>query len=324
MKQINALIIILLCLIVIGFFANFAQNDYGMQMVSFSCLLLSVLFYFKTYSEVKPRKYFNIFLLLSILCGLRLVISIGTETSENISFADMNVYIFLAAILIFLFVPMLIIPIWLSILERKLNSKTITINYFLNLFVAMFCLSIYLKGKSLAGAGVITVMSGFVIFPMLFVSIKMIIKAINEKAILYLLSSFSYLFIGVNLVAFVFKSQHWPGSNLFLYTAFLIFGLFVLTILLFKYRGNSISLFWNENVFTVKTLIITFIVTTTYVNFMRMNLVPGIYSNFRPKGFQELVNSSDKFTKQGKANTNKAEIYRKYYEDFMFIQRHSR
>ncbi len=43
MKPIQNLIIFFLCLCVVGFFANFAQNDYGLAMIPYAMLIIGVL-----------------------------------------------------------------------------------------------------------------------------------------------------------------------------------------------------------------------------------------------------------------------------------------
>jgi hypothetical protein len=44
MKKRIHIIIFLLCVCLVGFFANFAQNDYGLPLVHYSLLAISLLF----------------------------------------------------------------------------------------------------------------------------------------------------------------------------------------------------------------------------------------------------------------------------------------
>lgn len=324
MKLINNLVITTLGIMVVGFFANFAQNEYGMDMVVLCCVLLSILFYIKTYYLIKHKRYFNILLAFSLLCGFMQIFSLGSHGADGIASGDVSVFVFIGAFSIFIFVPMIIVPLSLAIMERKINTKTLTVEYFANLFPAMFCLAIYMKNQSLAGAGIIMVLSGLIIIPFFISFLKYVIFAIKEKKTTQLLSGFSYLFLSCTLVAFVLKTQHWPGANLLLYGTFTLYGLILVIILYAYFFKKNLAPFWDNKSFTFKTLFITFSVTTVYVNLMRNEIAPEIYSNYRPKALQELISKANDFTTEGRINKKKVETYTSQYEDFLVNQRHGK
>lgn len=324
LKEVNNTIIFLLCLMLIGFFANFAQNDYGMELIIFCCGLVSLSFYIKTFYQIISKKIFNAIFAFSFLCGIYIVFFVnGMEGASRISFGHNNFFVFITAYIIFIFAPSIIIPLLIVIKERKFKEKTISSNYFTSLFSAMFCLGIYMKEYKLAGASIVLILSGFIILPMLISFFKSMYSYIKAKNAIFLLLGFSKLFIGSTFVAFIFKTQHWPGSNLLLVCTFGLLGLNFILIMVNYYLKSNMNQLWTEQTFTTKTLFLCYTVTTVYVNLMRNDILPKVYSNNKPKALQELIIGSNDFTVEGRTTKKKAQLYADQYENFLFIQWHN-
>ena len=60
MNRIHNLIVLLLCISVLGFFANWAQNDYGDIIIEYCFLGVGLLFNYKAQQEIKNQPYHKI------------------------------------------------------------------------------------------------------------------------------------------------------------------------------------------------------------------------------------------------------------------------
>ena len=93
MKERVHIITFFLCLCLVGLFANFAQNDYGMTLVHYSLLAISLLFLDLMRISVAKYKVAGYFVFLMVLYQLMPVI---VGTNNNAEFAE---WIFLLTLL---------------------------------------------------------------------------------------------------------------------------------------------------------------------------------------------------------------------------------
>jgi hypothetical protein len=130
----------------LGFFANFAQNDYGSLIIGLSLLAISTLLFAKTFILIKHQKIWRWAIVLSYVLILIsfLAINILQETS------------FLLVLFSIIF-PTTFLPLIIFFSERKKTTKTNFFEYFFTFCIALFSLGMYFKIFHLSGGSAIRV-----------------------------------------------------------------------------------------------------------------------------------------------------------------------
>lgn len=310
MKQIHNTIIILLCLMILGFFANFAQNSYGSEIIAISLGLISLLLFIKGFILVRHKKHLSWMVPSSY--GLLIISSFFARF-----LGDMD-QILIFIILLGTFLPTLIFSIVNTLINYRKKTKELSplIDFFGSIFFGLFCLGLFLKILHQPGASVIMVSGGFLIIPIIVRAIKYIIKSIKEKDGSNLFESEFYLFLGIIFTAFIFKFQHWPGANNLVVVSYFILLLFI-THLLLKVKWRGLKMWFSKQIWIAKTVFFCFLVIIAYYNLSRNNLAPKTYSNEFPSAYEELLSKENNITPEGKMYKKKAEIYHRYYFRFL-------
>jgi hypothetical protein len=305
MKLIHNLIIIFLCTMLLGFFANFAQNDYGSLIIGLSLLAISTLLFAKTFILIKHQKIWRWAIVLSYILILIsfLAINILQETS------------FLLVLFSIIF-PTTFLPIIIYFIERKQTIKTNFFEYFFTFCIALFSLGMYFKIFHLSGGAAIRVWFLVLVFPMLLRIFQLIKQCIKEKTSSPILSILFSLFLAVWIIGFSFKLQHWPWANNILFSSYILLFLLVVAILVVAKNGEKF-LWFSSQIWIAKTAFVCFLVITFYYNLSRVNLAPQLYSNEFPAALEELFSKSNSITPEGKKNQRKADVYREYYYTFL-------
>lgn len=308
MKQYQNFIIYFLCLMVVGFFANFAQNEYGMVLIGFSLLFTGAILFGFAYNYIKHNLFYKIIMLLGATAYFFVLIANYTAKFE---------IIYLFALLYLGIVPPIILPIIIRILERKKVNKLSLLPYLEFIFLAYLCLGYFMKTMHLNGASAIFVMSSFLLIPYLIKAyrlIKLFIKNIVFSVFNY---AMFYLFVSLNISAAVFGRMHWQGAKIFAYSSFVFIGLLIVSISLKKYNDTPLIKWWQGLNFINKVCLITFSITSIYWELMIHDLAPTVYSNEHPKGYEKLIEKANSITKEGIHYAERAEIYENYYDEFI-------
>lgn len=324
MNKVNNLIIFTLCLMLVGFFANFAQNNYGMELVVLACLGLSFLFFIKTSFLLEHKPKFKWLIIIPVL-GLLLSFSMQfffQATSDSNMHIDGLIYlvVFLCSVLSILLFTLVVIPIGLAYTERKRDSKTLSLQYFECIFSALFCFSIYLKHNHLMGAGVVLILSGFIVVPYFYNIIKLLKIILKQKNYSLINTVFLYLFLSFIFVGYIFKSQHWPGANFWVNNAFILLLVILgcnLLAYLFKF---SFQLWGTKKSYMTQLLFVCFCITSSYMILRRNLIAPDIYSNEFPKAYQDLRDQANNITIEGKKFAKLVSIYEEDYDRFIHEQ----
>jgi len=308
MKQLNNLLIITLCISVLGFFANWAQNDYGIQLIGYCMLVCSVLLFTNAYILIQSAKAIKVLFLFTMACYAFLIVF------NHYKFPDV---IFVSASTIALFFPIIIIPIAIKISERKQEHKTDLFYYVVHVFLAMFCLGIFFRISHLTGAGQLIVMSGFIVFPLITHALSEIKNGLKNKSINYFTSAFIHLFVGLDIVAFIFITQHWPSAKELTYISFLFAWLAIFTFISGKFKIEVIKERWNYLHWISKTAYFCFIIISAYYFLSRNNIAPKIYSNTLPPSLDELYAKENEITTEGKLFAKRKKVYETNYYNFL-------
>ena len=308
MKTLNSLITISLCLTILGFFANFAQNDYGLQLVAYCMLIISILLYAKAFILIKHKKVLRAGLLLAYVCLFVTAIIINKGLRD---------FVIIPVALYALFFPTLIIPLIITITEFKKENKTRLFPYYFAVFIGLFCWGNYSKISHYGGATMAVVCGGFIILPILFRVINLIKKGIKEKIAIHFAEVFLLLFIGLNIDGFIFKINHWPFSKIITNISFSFFGLMLIVLIFSKLKKTIIRSWWVSQEWLIKTALIAFAITSVYYNLSRNDIVPKIYSNDYPPAFQEISSKSNDITESGKEFSKRGDKYINNYFKFL-------
>jgi len=306
MKLIQNLVIIFLCTMLLGFFANFAQNDYGSLIIGLSLLAISTLLFAKTFILIKHQKIWRWAIVLSYVLILIsfLAINILQETS------------FLLVLFSIIF-PTTFLPLIIFFSERKKTTKTNFFEYFFTFCIALFSLGMYFKIFHLSGGAAIRVWFLVLVFPMLLRIFQLIKQSIKEKTSSPFLPILFLFFMTAWMIGFAFKMQHWPGANNILISSYIFLGLLIISILMVAKKGKKF-LWFTSQIWIAKTMFICFLVITLYYNLSRNKLAPQLYSNEFPPAMEELLSKDNNlFTPEGKENHRRASVYREYYYTFL-------
>lgn len=310
MKLIHNLIIIFLCTMLLGFFANFAQNDYGFLIIAICLGFIGLLLFIKGFVHIRHKKQLSWMVPVSFFM-LLLSYFLSEFLGEN---DQIKIPLFMLGTLL----PTLIFSIVNAIINyRKKTTEQIPItDYYYSIFFGLFCLGLFLKLLHQPGASLIMVSGWFLILPISVRVIKFIIKSIKEKNSSFLVESEFLSFIGIIFTAFVFKSQHWPGANNLIAVSYFILLLFVLHLLI-KERWSGLKMWFSKQMWSIKTAFFCFLVIISYYNLAKNNLAPKTYSNEFPPAYQEMLSKENDVTAEGRIYKKKADVYHEYY--FLFL-----
>lgn len=307
-KKIHTAIILLLCLCILGFFANWAQNEYGLKLVGIAFFGISILFAPMAYLAIQHKPVLRILLLFFYACLL---------FTTFFNTASLPEFIFVGAALLGIFGPLLFTPLAVVLSERKTSSKTPLFEFTIANFLASFCLGNYYKIHQLNGSAFLVVSSGLIIFPLLLMCINLVRKKLNTSLLPILATIFLLLFIATNILGYIFLTQHWPGAKIVVGFSFSQLILLLFALLVMKLKNTNLREWWTSQSWILRLSLICLSITSTHYILRKNKLAPAIYSSEYPKALQELWDKSNSITKEGIENDKKAGIYYKNYSDFL-------
>ena len=297
MNQIKRIISGILIFVLVGFFANFAHNDYGLSIVKYGLLLVGIFQVFIIHNILKYGKnLFTVLILTFFSCAVAADI-----TPESIQDFFLITQIFIIFALWFF-------PLFLLLFERKSSVKTHLINYIDAYFIFMLSTSFFYKIDSRFGASVLLVLSlPYLLYLICLVTVqflKMIFKksAFDNQNLLR-------LGLGLFCAGTVFKIQHWPFANNLILISNFVLPLSVI-ILFVDARRKKVS--FLPQGFSLKILFITLSIMTFYQILARFSLNPPLYFNNLPIAMYEY----EGILGDEKINMEKFYTYEEEYRDF--------
>ncbi len=306
--KIHNSIILLLCLCILGFFANWAHNDYGLKLVGISLLLISCCFAGIAFHFIRHKPIYRESFL--ILYSLLLLLAFFNK-------ANLPEAVFIFTALVGLFGPTLFIPLWITVTERKQTNKTPFIEYYFAIFLSFFCLGNYYKIFHLSGAAQLTVCGALLIVPVIIYIVRILRFEIKQFPYSTLARLFLHLFVSLNILGYLFLTQHWPGGKFLVYGSFAI-HIFLLTCLLFmKIKKLTLAAWWKSVFWSIRISFICLSITSLHYILLKNKIAPGIYSSTYPPALQQFWEKSNQITKQGIENDKKADVYYDNYMNFL-------
>jgi len=307
-KNIQTLIVLLLCFCILGFFANWAQNNYGLKLVGIALFCISLCFASLAYLSIQHKPILSKFLLIFYACLL---------FTTYFNATNLPVFVFAIAALLGIFGPQLFIPISIALSERKSITKTPLFEYAFATFLTVFCLGNYFKIHKLNGSAILLVSSGLILFPALFKIITLVRKELKQFTIPTLAKTFLLLFVALNIVGYLFLTQHWPGAKILAGISFSQLILLLVFLLIMKVRNKNLHEWWGSQSWLLRLSLICLSITSTHYLLRKVKLAPGIYSSEYPKALDELWEKSNSVTKEGIENDKKADAYYQNYSNFL-------
>lgn len=313
--KIHNSIILLLCLCILGFFANWAHNEYGLKLVGISLLLISSCFAGIGFLIIRHKPIYRESFIVSYF------LLILMAAFNKISLPE---WVFVFGAVAGLFGPTLFIPLSIAISERKQGNKTPLIEFYFVIFFSFFSLGNFYKIYHLTGAAPLIVSSSFIIIPVIIYIVRMLQFEIKQFPYSTLARLFLHLFVSLNILGYLFLTQHWPGGKLLAYISFMI-HIFLLTCLLFmRLKKLDLTAWWTSIFWTFRLGFICLTITSLHYILLKNNIAPGIYSTDYPIALQQLWEKSNQLTKKGKENDKKADIFYDNYMNFLHNQKTSR
>jgi hypothetical protein len=307
-NNLQTLIILLLCICVLGFFANWAQNEYGLKLVGISLFGISLCFASLAFLFLQHKPGLRILLLFFYSCLL-------FTTFFNAS--NLPSFVFIIAALLGIFGPQLFIPLVIALSESKTTNKTPLFEYSCATFLACFCLGNYFKIHQLTGAAILVSSSGFIIFPVLYAVVILMRKELMSKSIPASAKIFLLLFIATNILGYIFLTQHWPGAKIMVGISLSQLILLLVSLLLMKLKNINLTEWWASQIWILRLSLICLAITSTHYILRKNKLAPAIYSSEFPKALEALWEKSNSITKEGLENDKKADAYYQNYSNFL-------
>jgi Flp pilus assembly pilin Flp len=307
MKKRIHIIIFLLCICLMGLFANFAQNDYGLTMVKYSLLAVAVLFLEMMRLSIIKYKIAGYFIYLMVLYPVMAVFVDLQDISEEFLMFSLAGFIYNAIVL----------PMVLFFKERKLRSAEISfLNYFELLFLSVLLVGFNLKSNHYAGAVVMLSLSVLIVIPALIRLVQLIKLLVSGKYLSAVFQLLVFVFITLTMVGTVFKMEHWPGANSLLDICRTVMFISVLLLLFITYLKKEVAPFTHINP-GIKIAYFSFCAAILWLTLHHAGVAPWVYSDRYPKTMQTLGAQKNGFNAEGREFGRKYEIYIENLEHFV-------
>ncbi len=246
MKTLSNIRYFLFAFMVLGLFANLAQNEYGLAIIYHSCFFVGIT---------------------------------------------------------------LLIDAFIAFRKEKKSSKAIAFYLFIeNVLLALVFIALDLKSMAQPGANAIIVLcGGSVLLIYFFSAFRNFIKDYKSGKLL----SFIMFTINITIVAAIgfgiFKTLHWPGSNILFAISFLFIILqfiIILTKVKFQFRDEKITLGKRILIYPGKLKMGYYYFTITVIHFalITFGIVPPLYNLRVPPALQKMIDESN--PKAGKYSEN--------------------
>lgn len=327
MKTLNSIRYILFACLIIGLFANFAQNGYSGSITfssTFLLALVSLAMIFGYSKKIwKQNKSSAIFLLIFILGWVLLILLI--PLINNISIIERNGETIALSIFFLIAGATLAELIWVIIENWKKPEPSDKFLAMENIGLFFIFLGYAFKLYHWPGASFMLMFSLPVfLFLYLFKAFKQLFSELRNGKIIAILSFLFYFDIVVGVIGYVFKWQHWPFTAILLRLTTIIFIVIIIPLLLnTKFHYDTAKMSFGKYL-RKNSPIFAFI----YVNYVAlvivlqmMNIGPKMISGF-PYVYQKMLDGTYA-PGQKSTGTSKQDAYWNNYVEFMDARRNT-
>jgi hypothetical protein len=291
MKLLNRLRIIIFAFAVFGAFANFAQNEWGNNIIIVCHLLLALSFlsqaiyvYYRRITSSEAM-YFNIVQLAVLVSTVVTFLYMGASRS--------NVENGIVFLYFFIFIGLLLTDGYIS-LRRTRKGIIYTHGVFENIALFVVFLGMFFKNVRWPGAWLLLVMGiTFMAMPYYIIQTVYFFRRHykqNKMLIIVLTTgSVSAILLGLTVM---FKILHYPGGNLLFYSGSLLTIVMVAGTIKWNYEveGKRINIFKALGMFHTNIVPLYFaVVTYCFYGYLRSkDVVPDFYVRHLPPVVKEL------------------------------------
>ena len=306
MKELDNIRYILFSILILGCFANFAQNEYGMEMVMWATMLLGLGWLVNLAllgKEIWKKKIVSIILISTFSLFILSVILIVLSPKDIFGFSML--------ILLTAFVIELLIIAFVN--RKQQSSGSILILESFGLFVLFMGSSF--KYLHWAGANFYMILSAAILSIVYFIEIFKVFSKFRNGKMIAFFSFLFYLNIILGVIGSMFKNLHWPFSRIFFQTEIVLLVILMIPMLLnLKFKSGSEKI----NLMALRTkspvLVFVFVFVSYWALFFSLQVWgvgPRFYTLARPPVLQKMLDKS--------ANGNEPQIvsYSDNYNDFM-------
>jgi hypothetical protein len=258
MKPLTRIRIIIFALMIFGAFANFALNEWGLSIITYCELAIT----------------------LSFLADIVLELLISIKRKEKIKFSKFQLIItigFILMNLLFIFLKMegqailgmAFFILWglllLSIFCESiydLIKKQDNQNKFEHFFLAMFFYGLYFKNNHFPGANLLLVFGVFFLIPhYVFTTIqfyKTHFRLSKQLVTVLTFGSIATILLGISNL---FKTMHWPFGTIILYIALIPTAVMLFGALKWKfiYNNETINIFKGLRLFKSQIILLFYL-----------------------------------------------------------------
>jgi hypothetical protein len=297
-------------LMVLGFFANMAQNSYGLTLSAWCLRGISFLLMLETF-RLHPRKiwlksliFFPLLMqvLLHPLCWS--FISQRFHAPENPGQLPEP-----------FLVPLMFGPLLIFVLMMVTADKTRKIH--IPYLLSFFCLGQAGKFDHMVGSSIIYATGSAVAIGFFVESLAFLFKKNMHDKLIKFTEVTMHLFMSVCLLGMLFKVQHWPWGNKIGFTALGIMpvalGLFYAT---YRFRRDAFpTLAINQ---PLKKLVFIVLMVLGFWFIGRISgIAPPLYSNELPPTMEEYDQKANNLTEEGRMFDKKFRKYDEAYSEFL-------
>jgi hypothetical protein len=274
---------------IFGAFANFALNEWGLNMIKYCELAMTISFLAEyglvLYERAKNndrRSVSRVQLILLCAYSLFNLLMIVPQLMGN----SIIGYALLACLV--LIVLIVVGEAIYDLIKRKDNKRS-----YENFFLAMFFYGLYFKNNMWPGASAVLVFSGLFLLPYYIITTIQFFKRHFQsgKSLVALLTVGCVSTIFLSLTH-LFKTMHWPFGNQFFYIGFILTVVMIIGAMKWKYNYNnqSISVIQGLKMFKTHIILIYFMVLVFmgYKYLAIKEIAPDFYSQFYPQAVYKM------------------------------------
>ena len=313
MKPLRNIRYIIFALTVLGCFANFAQNEYGMSMIIWGTFLIGLCWMVGLAllgKEMWKKKFISIMLTSTFSLFVISIVLLNFWPDALFGFSMLTFVFSTLTLIAVLALELLLV----AIANRKQHPSGSSLAFeSFGLFILF--IGITFKFGHWPGASIMMILGGSALVVIYFIEI---LKSFSEFRNRKMTAVFSFLFyfnVILGVAGSVVKNQHWPGSIYFYQSEILLLIILLVPILLnlkFKLGMEKTSLAVHGTKRAVFVFVFVFLnYWALFFSLPAWGVGPKFYSLKNPPALEKMLETS--------VNGDEPQIreYRKNYENFL-------
>jgi hypothetical protein len=295
-KRLNTIRYILFALMILGMFANFAQNEYGGRIINLCntfmtlvSLVLVVYYERLLWKEKRSAALLLILLLISFLL-MFLLILVAPDLG------DVLIFSFLVTV-----PPVILVieSIIVNVRNWKRSEPDPGFHALENFAMVLLLGGTQVKNMHWPGASIMLITGAmvmvFLFFPRM---LRLLTHEFSKGPVMTLFTLLFYIDIVSGSLFFVFKYQHWPGSVILLSVTSLILALLMLPLIFniklrYQQERLTVNQYYNKSQWISLFAFIYINYFTVFIFFQAIGVGPKYFSIGHPPAYERMVEQSN-------------------------------